>query len=656
MILGIGGTGTIFLFLAVIVLLMPPNGNGLYNSSAECDSAACLEHAYYLRKSLQKSANPCNNFYQYVCGSWTPPRKGQSSVGQVIHHRVIAAIRAVAETHPPVSKAKGTRKAYDMYKSCAEARASASSNIDELKLLMKQLKLSFLERIDEDPLKTLAILSVQWNLDFLFKIAIYTPTNATDNVIVLYPGSMINYFRADDLGEDFLNEQVRKHKELIFPDSEEHVEEFHRLRREVVERTHPLTIPARGAIWDSFQLQKIQDKATPEVNSSVWADILYNAWGRQYLVNPLDTIFVTDRRLFYVLNSLIQMYPWRLLNYISWKFVELFGWILDGPIATARFRARGDLAMAIQLECCKFVERTYGFALSARYLLEKVDDSQHTQITNFLNTIQESLVRLIDSTSWMDEATRQAARKKIVQHTRWIWLRGQIAYRTKLDGLYNEYPRMGSVFVKNWRASSAAQFQGSGNMLLEYATTSDPSLYRYVYHMNAVSIPMSLLFKPMYSVDAVPAMNYAGLGAVYAQLLMQLLDSVGVQFDHDNRLKPWLSEAAAQEHRRRAECKDAGDQEYLPVWEKAAFRLIQAAFNENKNVTARHNLKGLNLSDDAIFYMTYCYISCARTSSKADIVRRTEACNAFRESQHFADVFNCSSSKQKQSKACPSFW
>ncbi|KAL1414985.1 hypothetical protein MTO96_007034 [Rhipicephalus appendiculatus] len=284
------------------------------------------------------------------------------------------------------------------------------------------------------------------------------------------------------------------------------------------------------------------------------------------------------------------------------------------------------------------------------------------------------MLALTDNTTWLDDKSKGDFRIRVSDIERTIWITGISAYPGKLTALYSYFPVMSSSFVANWiesqRAlshrlfsliaddSSATSESDRRTAYAEYRANSDPSESHYIYHLNSIIVPMSLLFKPMYVYEGTSAMNYAGLGALYAQLQIKMIDTVGVQFNEQRQLISWMTEGAVARYNAKVNCFFSRESQ-VDFWEQLAFEVVFKAFQKSKLQAHAHGirLQGLeDFSDDAIFYMSYCYISCSRTASKITPIRRSHVCNAITETEHFRSTFGCKAPKESNMNECPAFW
>ncbi|XP_065301467.1 endothelin-converting enzyme 2-like isoform X3 [Dermacentor albipictus] len=581
-VVGTTGTLAILVVLTILVFLAPKDIVHTTPPPSLCTTFACIEHAYNLNKSMLRAVSPCDNFYQFVCGSWTAPRRRQTSVGQNMHDTIAGAIQATANHHPPESRLKGTRKAYDMYISCVEAHdaAYATDNVRRLKHFMHQHKLSIsAENVDGvDPLDQLVDLSVNWNQHFIFEMAPHKPQGQKEWMLLLYPGLLAQYFSHSEQTGAAFSEYVRYHLAKGFGNPTDVIAAFPTFREEIVRQMAPLKEPlsTNKYPWLKFAFSEIQTYA-PNIEAKHWRWIV-NKHFASYKISfgSRSTVFVTDRRVLDVLNKLLDrthnLFRLPVTSFIAWKFVELFGWILDDKIAEMSFDETEKQALheARRVACADLVERTYAFAMSGRYLFEIVDVNTRGAVSSFLTSIQDAMLALTDNTTWMDDKSKGDFRIRVSDVERTIWITGISAYPGKLTALYKDFPAMGNLFVANWiesqkalsrklfdlitNVSSATSESDRRTAYAEYRANSDPSMSRYVYHQNSITVPMSLLFKPMYVYEGTSAMNYAGLGALYAQLQIKMLDTVGVQFNEQRQLRSWMSRSPMERYDAMVQC------------------------------------------------------------------------------------------------------
>jgi predicted metalloendopeptidase len=623
--------------------------------------------------AMDKTTAPCENFYQYSCGSWikntTLPsdqsiwdRGFNSGLPQRTNQEITDILTSYAHNTfiPNVPYAK---KLGDFYSSCMnQALINETSQAE----LLKQLALIDHIQTTEDLPKAIAALHVkQINVLFNFysQIDMQNPQLvigkiAQDAVLGMSKSNYLN----QDSDSAKLRDQYEAYGATLFQLAG-NAPETAKTKMKVVlaietelaqgqlssedlnnasKRYHPMTLKQLESAAPSF------DWAEYFQALSIQEPQLINVQGLTFL-NALNHILKT-----YSLDDL--------KTYFQWEILQTLAPILSAPYSQAYFDfeqhdLEGQASMAPRdIQCEQIVSQSMGNAIGHAYVQKYFSPRAKRMAESMMKNIMAAFKADLQNISWLDDQTRQAALKKL------SLMQVRIGYPDQWRS-YDGLKITQNDLLEN--VLRAAEFNKNDDLnKINKPTnpnefTQDPQEINAspIFQTNSIEVLAGILQPPYFSEDASDAENYGGIGLVMAHELTHGFDTSGRKFNAYGVMQDWWTKQSEQNYLTRVSCLEKQYSQY---------QILPGLF-VNGDLTITENIAdngGLKLayeafkladpkssnSDDQKFFLSFSQPFCTKATDqywRDSISNNPHSPSEFRvngtvsNNDFFTEVFSC---------------
>lgn len=526
--------------------------------------------------AVDKSIDPCVNFYEYACGNWIknseiPPDQAQWVSFVELRERNMDIERGILEKAAVGGAGRSAidQKIGDLYGSCMDEKAVNDKGIAALKPELDRINAVRTKEALIDEMARLHMIGPSPLFSFYSQSDLH---NADRVIAYIDQGGLTLPDRDYYLKEDEKTQEVRQHfvdymNEVFVLAASQPTEARAILgtglpstqaadtvlrietaiakaqmdrtaRRDPKNRDHKMSRDEAIALAPSFHL----DRFFRDVGSPVFAEL--NVANPEFF-KQINAVFESES-----LEALKTYAKWQLLNSSA-------PW-LSQPFVEANFKMQQALTGQKEIQarwkrCVSLTDRELGEALGQRYVEVAFSPESKARMLKMVNALEKSLAEDIQSLSWMSEETKKQAKVKLAA------IRNKIGYPDVWrdyssvvitpDDLLGNVQRANEFEAKRQIAKIDKPLDRN-----EWGMTPPTVNAYYSPSFNEIVFPAGILQPPFFDPKTDDAVNFGGIGIVIGHELTHGFDDQGRKYDVQGNLHNWWTEQDGKEFEKRASC------------------------------------------------------------------------------------------------------
>jgi endothelin-converting enzyme/putative endopeptidase len=516
--------------------------------------------------AMDKSADPCVDFYQFSCGGWlksNPIPPDQASWGRFneLAERNRAELRGILENAAKATNRDANeQKIGDYYASCMDEDAINHKGIAALK--------PEFDRIDaiKDKSELPALLAElhRQGIDVLFSFGSGADFKNAKQVIAQADQGGLSlperdYYLRDDQKSVELRKQFVEHVTNMFKLMGDSPEKS-AAEAQAVMNIETALAKASMPVTDRRDPEKIYHKISEQQWQALTPSLQWNKYLTGIGAPSFTSLNVVVPDFFKALNDELKTVSLDdLKTYMRWHLVHSQAEFLPTAFVDENFNFFGrTLTGAKQLRprwkrCVSSVDGDLGEALGKEFVDKYFPPEAKARTLAMVKQVEDALRRDIQGLDWMTETTKKQALIKLDA------IQNKIGYPNK----WRDYSTLkivrGDALGNSLRANAFEvhrQLNKIGKPLDKQEWGMTPPTVNAYYNplQNNINFPAGILQPPFYDFKADDALNFGGIGAVIGHELTHGFDDEGRQFDAQGNLHDWWTPQDGKAFDQRAQC------------------------------------------------------------------------------------------------------
>ena len=519
--------------------------------------------------NIDKSIDPCVDFFQYSCGNWIknseiPPDQSQWVSFTELHERNMEIEHGILEKAAAGGAQRNAidQKIGDLYGSCMDEKAVDSKGITALKAELDRIGAVQDKKSLIGEIAHLRMLGVNSLLSFYSNSDMH---NADQVIAYIDQGGLSlpdrDYYLKDTGKNKDVRQALSEYISTAFTQAAKDgndgstgaqaadtvlrietelakAQMDRTARRDPKNRDHKMSREDAVALGPNFYL----DHYFQGVNAPAFKELN-----------------VTNPDFFREINSVLESESLdSLKTYVRWHLLHAAAPWLSKPYVDADFKFQQTLTGQKEMparwkRCVNLVDRELGEALGQRYVEVAFPPESKARMLKMVDALEKSLDNDIQNLSWMSADTKKQAKVKLDA------IRNKIGYPSVWRDYSSVVIKPGDLLGNVQRANefeAKRQINKIDKPLdrKEWGMTPPTVNAYYSPSFNEIVFPAGILQPPFFDPKMDDAVNFGGIGLVIGHELTHGFDDQGRKFDPLGNYHDWWTKQDGEEFEKRVSC------------------------------------------------------------------------------------------------------
>lgn len=519
--------------------------------------------------AMDRSADPCNDFYQYTCGGWMknnpiPPDQARWSVYGKLYQDNQRYLWGILDglAKNPTNRTPAQAQIGDYFAACMNEDAVEQLGARPLTPYLG--KIEALQRREDLPALLADLQNSLGGRGFLFNFGSQQDFADANSVIAGASAGGLSlpdrdYYLKDDDKSKELRAAYVANVQRTFELMGDSPADAKRAAAEVMSVETALAKASLTRV-ERRDPHKLFHKLSRAELQALTPHFDWNAYLAQRGFGDLQTFNVTEPAFYQAVEARVADADLQALkSYLRWHVAHAQAPYLSKDFVAADFDFFSKTLRGVPMQkprwkrCVTLVDDQLGESLGQEFVARAFSPELKERTLRMTNQIEKAMEDDIKSLDWMDDETKARALEKLHAIVNKIGYPNQWRDYSSIRISRDDF--VGNVERAN-RFEEHRQLAKIGKPLDrgEWGMTPQTVNAYFDPQMNDINFPAGVLQPPLFDPRMDDAPGYGNTGGTIGHELTHAFDDEGRQFDASGNLKDWWSELSGKNFKSRAAC------------------------------------------------------------------------------------------------------